>query len=117
MRRLSRCTVVWLMGELGLAGAVRGKVKKTTISDPKAPKPLDLVDRNFAPLAPDRLWVADFTYCSPWSGWCYTAFVIDAYARRILGWSVATTMTSQLGLDAVEQATGPGNVRARTWPA
>ena len=101
---IARCTVERLMGELGLAGAVRGKVKKTTISDPKAPKPLDLVNRNFAPLAPDRLWVADFTYCSTWSGWCYTAFVIDAYARRILGWSVATTMTSQLVVDAVDQA-------------
>jgi len=83
---------------------VRGKVKRTTISDPKAPKPHDLVDRNFSPMAPDRLWVADFTYVSTWSGWCYTAFVIDAYARRILGWSVATTMTSQLVVDAVEQA-------------
>ncbi|MCT1618379.1 IS3 family transposase [Janibacter hoylei] len=101
---IARCTVERLMGELGLAGAVRGKVKRTTISDPKAPKPLDFVDRNFEPLAPDRLWVADFTYCSTWSGWCYTAFVIDAYARRILGWSVSTTMTSQLVLDAVEQA-------------
>ncbi len=101
---IARCTVERLMGELGLAGAVRGRVKRTTISDPKAPKPLDLVDRNFQPLAPDRLWVADFTYVSTWSGWCYTAFVIDAYARRILGWSVATTMTSQLVVDAVEQA-------------
>jgi transposase InsO family protein len=55
------------MGELGLAGAVRGKVKRTTISDPRAPKPADLVDRNFRPLAPDRLWVADFTYVSNWS--------------------------------------------------
>ena len=101
---IARCTVERLMGEMNLAGAMRGKVKQTTISDPKAPKPLDLVDRNFAPLAPDRLWVADFTYVSTWSGWCYTAFVIDAYARRILGWSVATTMTSQLVVDAVEQA-------------
>ncbi|MBS2937061.1 IS3 family transposase [Nocardioides sp. J2M5] len=101
---IARCTVERLMGDLGLAGAVRGKVKRTTISDPKGAKPLDLVDRNFAPLAPDRLWVADFTYVSTWSGWCYTAFVIDAYARRILGWSVATTMTSQLVVDAVEQA-------------
>jgi putative transposase len=101
---IARCTVERLMSELGLAGAVRGKVKRTTISDQKIPKPLDLVDRNFAPLAPDRLWVADFTYVSTWSGWCYTAFVIDAYARRILGWSVATTMTSQFVVDAVEQA-------------
>ncbi|GAA1214836.1 hypothetical protein GCM10009675_41150 [Prauserella alba] len=101
---IARCTVERLMGELGLTGAVRGTVKRTTTSDTKTPKPLDLVDRNFAPLAPDRLWVADFTYVSTWSGWCYTAFVIDAYARRILGWSVATTMTSQLVVDTVEQA-------------
>lgn len=101
---IARCTVERLMGELGLAGAVRGKVKRTTISDPRTPKPHDLVNRNFRPHAPDRLWVADFTYVSTWSGWCYTAFVIDAYARRILGWSVATTMTSQLVVDAVDQA-------------
>jgi putative transposase len=101
---IARCTVERLMGELGLAGAVRGKVKRTTISDPRSPKPHDLVNRNFRPHAPDRLWVADFTYVSTWSGWCYTAFVIDAYARRILGWSVATTMTSQLVVDAVDQA-------------
>ena len=101
---IARCTVERLMAELGLAGAVRGKVKRTTISDPRAAKPHDLVNRNFRPLAPDRTWVADFTYVSTWSGWCYTAFVIDAYARRILGWSVATTMTSQLVVDAVEQA-------------
>ena len=101
---IARCTVERLMSELGLAGAVRGKVKRTTISDPKAPKPRDLVNRNFRPHAPDRLWVADFTYVSTWSGWCYTAFVIDAYARRILGWSVATTMTSQLVVDAVDHA-------------
>ena len=101
---IARCTVERLMGDLGLAGAVRGKVKRTTISDPKAMKPLDLVERKFAPLAPDRLWVADFTYVSTWSGWCYTAFVIDAYARRLVGWSVATTMTSQFVVDAVEQA-------------
>lgn len=101
---IARCTVERLMTELGLAGVVRGKVKRTTISDPKASKPHDLVNRNFRPRAPDRLWVADFTYVSTWSGWCYIAFVIDAYARRILGWSVATTMTSQLVIDAVEQA-------------
>jgi putative transposase len=101
---IARCTVERLMTELGLAGAVRGKVKRTTISDRRTPKPLDLVNRNFRPHAPDRLWVADFTYVSTWSGWCYTAFVIDAYARRILGWSVATTMTSQLVVDAVDQA-------------
>jgi putative transposase len=100
---IARCTVERLMGDLGLTGAVRGKVKRTTISDPRQPKPLDLVNRNFRPLAPNRLWVSDFTYVSTWSGWCYTAFVIDAYARRVLGWSVATTMTSQFVVDAVEQ--------------
>ena len=100
---IARCTVERLMAELELRGAMRGKVKRTTISDPRTPKPADLVDRNFQPLAPDRLWVADFTYVSTWSGWCYTAFVIDAYARRILGWAVATTMTSRFVVDAVEQ--------------
>jgi len=101
---IARCTVERLMGELGLAGAVRGKVKRTTISDPRTPKPGDLVGRNFRPLAPDRLWVADFTYVSTWSGWCYTGFVIDAYARRIVGWSVSTSMTARFVVDAVEQA-------------
>jgi putative transposase len=101
---IARCTVERLMSELGLRGAVRGKVKRTTIPDRVAPKPADLVDRNFSPLAPDRLWVADFTYVSTWSGWCYTAFVVDAYARRILGWAVATTMSTQMVLDAVDQA-------------
>ena len=67
---IARCTVERLMGELGLAGAVRGKVKRTTISDPRTPKPHDLVNRKFRPPAPDRLWVADFTYVSTWSGWC-----------------------------------------------
>ena len=100
---IARCTVEPPINELGLAGAVRGKVKCTTISYPRAPKPADLVGCNFCPLAPNRLSVPDFTYVSTWSARCYTAFVIDAYARRILGWSVATTMTSQLVLDAVEQ--------------
>lgn len=83
---------------------MRGKVKRTTISDPRTPKPHDLVDRNFRPLAPNRLWVADFTCVSTWSGWCYTAFVIDAYAHRILGWSVSTSMTATFVVNAVEQA-------------
>jgi putative transposase len=104
------------MGELALAGAVRSMVKRTTISDPRTPKPLDLVDRNFSPLAPDRLWSRTSPNVSTWSGWCYTAFVIDAYARRILGWSVATTMTSQLVVDAVEQAmwAPPTTTRSRS---
>jgi putative transposase len=101
---VARCTVERLMRRLGLAGAVRGKVKRTTIADPARPLPQDLVQRRFAPPAPDRLWVADITYVSTWSGWVYVAFVVDAYARRILGWRTGTSMATQLVLDAVEQA-------------
>lgn len=101
---VARCTVERLMRGDGLAGAVRGKVKRTTIADPSAKHPGDLVMRRFAPLAPDRLWVADFTYVSTWSGWVYVAFVIDAYARRIIGWRSSTSMTAQLVLDALEHA-------------
>ena len=89
---VARCTVERLMAELGLAGALRGKTKRTTIADPTAPRPADLVQRRFAPPAPNRLWVADLTYVSTWSGFAYVAFVVDAYARRILGWRVASTM-------------------------
>ncbi|MEW2482456.1 IS3 family transposase [Mycobacterium sp. NPDC049093] len=101
---VARCTVERLMPELGLHGARRGKVKRTTIADPQAARPDDLVGRHFSPNAPNTLWVADFTYVSTWSGWVYVAFVIDAYARRIVGWRTATTMTSQLVLDAIEHA-------------
>ncbi|OSC22173.1 hypothetical protein B8W67_20100 [Mycolicibacillus koreensis] len=101
---VARCTVERLMGELGLHGARRGKVKRTTIADPQAVRPDDLVARRFNPPAPNVLWVADFTYVSTWSGWVYVAFVIDAYARRIVGWRSATTMTTQLVLDAIEHA-------------
>lgn len=101
---VARCTVARLMRTAGLRGAVRGKVKRTTIADPAAETSRDLVNRNFAPSAPDRLWVADITYVSTWSGWVYVAFVIDAYARRILGWRCGTSMTTQLVLDALEQA-------------
>ncbi len=101
---VARCTIERLMRLEGLAGAVRGKVKRTTIADPSAARPRDLVCRDFAPLAPDRLWVADITYVSTWSGWVYVAFVIDAYARRIIGWRAGHTMSTQLVLDALEQA-------------
>lgn len=102
--RVARCTVERLMKELGLSGAIRGKVKRTTRADPKAARPADLVQRRFAPMAPDVLWVADFTYVSTWSGWVYVAFVIDAYARRILGWSASTVMNTQMVLNALNQA-------------
>jgi putative transposase len=101
---VARCTVERLMKAAGLVGAVRGKVKRTTIADPAAERARDLVKRNFAPASPDRLWVADITYVSTWSGWVYVAFVVDAYARRILGWRCGSSMTTQLVLDALEQA-------------
>ena len=101
---VARCTVERLMTELGLTGAVRGKVKRTTIADPAAARPADLVQRRFAPPAPNRLWAADLTYVSTWSGFAYVAFVTDAYARRILGWRVASTMATAMVLDGIEQA-------------
>ena len=101
---VARCTVERLMAELGLSGAVRGKTRRTTIADPTAARPADLVQRQFAPPAPNRLWVADLTYVSTWSGFAYVAFVVDAYARRILGWRVAATMATSMVLDAIEQA-------------
>lgn len=101
---VARCTVERLMAELGLAGATRGRVRRTTIADPSAPRPVDLVQRQFGPSAPNRLWVADLTYVSTWSGFAYVAFVVDAYARRILGWRVASTMATSMVLDSIEQA-------------
>ena len=81
---VARCTLERLMRADGLVGVMRGKVKRTTIADPAAERARDLVARDFSPAAPDRLWVADMTYVSTWSGWVYVAFVIDAFARRIL---------------------------------
>jgi putative transposase len=101
---VARCTVERLMRELGLTGAIRGKTKRATIADPAAAHPADLVQRQFAPPAPNRLWVADLTYVSTWSGFAYVAFVVDAYARRILGWRVAATMATSMVLDSIEQA-------------
>jgi putative transposase len=101
---VARCTVERLMRELGLAGARRGKKVRTTVPGPAAARPADLVKRRFSPPAPDRLWVADFTYVPTWAGMVYVAFVIDAYSRRILGWRAAASMRTALVLDALEQA-------------
>lgn len=101
---VARCSVERLMKKLGLRGVRRGKQCKTTCADPAAARPTDLVNRHFAPRAPNQLSVADFTYVPTWSGMVYVAFVIDAYARRILGWRAATTMTTTLVLDALDQA-------------
>jgi len=101
---VARCTVERLMRVMGLHGVHRGTVKRTTYPDGSV-LPGDLVNRDFEPGAPNQLWVADFTYVSTWSGWVYVAFVIDAYARRILGWRCATAMTADLVVDALDQAT------------
>jgi putative transposase len=101
---VARCTIERLMRELGLRGVVRGKTRRTTIPDEHAVRPADLVQRRFTADRPNRLWVADFTYVATWSGTVYVAFVIDVYSRRILGWRAATSMTTPLVLDALEQA-------------
>lgn len=101
---VARCTVERLLGELDLRGAVGGRIKRTTIVEPAGERPADLVSRRFAPAAPNRLRVAGITYVSTWSGWVYVAFVVDAYARRIIGWRTSTSMTTALVLDAIEHA-------------
>jgi putative transposase len=101
---VARCTVARLMGRLGLRGVIRGKGVKTTVSDTAAPCPLDRVNRQFRADRPNALWVADFTYVSTWQGHLYVAFVIDVYARRIVGWKVSSTMRTDFVLDALEQA-------------
>jgi transposase InsO family protein len=101
---VARCTVERLMRQLGLQGARRGKKVRTTISDSKAPCPLDRVNRVFKAERPNQLWVSDFTYVSTWQGWLYVAFVIDVYARRIVGWRVSSSMQTDFVLDALEQA-------------
>ncbi len=101
---VARCTVARLMRAMGLQGAVRGKPMRTTISDKAVPCPLDRVNRRFQAPRPNVLWVSDFTYVATWSGFVYVAFVIDAYARRIVGWRVSRTAQAGFVLDALEQA-------------
>lgn len=101
---VARCTVARLMKAMGLQGVVRGKRAKTTISDAAVPCPLDRVNRQFAADHPNSLWVSDFTYVATWSGFVYVAFVIDVYARRIVGWRASRTATAGFVLDALEQA-------------
>lgn len=101
---VARCTVGRLMRQMGLKGIVRGKSVRTTISDKAAPCPLDRVNRQFQAPRPNALWVSDFTYVATWSGFVYVAFVIDAYARKIVGWRVSRTARAGFVLDALEQA-------------
>jgi len=102
--RVARCTVERLMKRMGLQGVRRGKVVRTTVPDANAPCPLDRVNRHFKADRPDQLWASDFTYVSTWQGWPYVAFVIDVYARRIVGWRVSKTKRTDFVLDALEQA-------------
>ena len=101
---VARCTVERLMRRLGLRGVKRGKVVRTTISDTKVVCPLDKVNRQFRAQRPNQLWVSDFTYVSTWQGWLYVAFVVDVFARRIVGWRTSSSMTTDFVLDALEQA-------------
>jgi putative transposase len=101
---VARCTVERLMKRQGLQGVRRGKIVRTTIADAAAPCPLDRVNRQFKADRPNQLWVSDFTYVSTWQGWLYVAFVIDVFARRIVGWRVSSSMHTDFVLDALEQA-------------
>ena len=103
-REVARCTVERLMRTVGLQGAVRGKPVRTTISDKATPCPLDRVNRQFQAPRPNMLWVSDFTYVATWQGFVYVAFVIDTFARRIVGWRVSRTAHAGFVLDALEQA-------------
>ncbi len=102
--KVARCTVARLMRQLGLKGVIRGKTVRTTIPDKAALCPLDKVQRQFRAPAPNRLWLSDFTYVSTWQGFAYVAFIIDAFARRIVGWRVSRNARADFVLDALEQA-------------
>jgi len=93
-----------LMAELGLCGVTRTKKARTTTPAPVSERPADLVERDFTADAPDRLWVADLTYVWTRGGFCYTAFIIDAFSRRIVGWRVSSSLRTDLALDALEMA-------------
>ena len=101
---VARCTVGRLMQNMGLQGVIRGKPVRTTISNKAAPCPLDHVNRQFQAPRPNALWVSDFTYVATWAGFVYVAFVIDTFARRIVGWRVSRTAHASFVLDALEQA-------------
>jgi putative transposase len=101
---VARCTVERLMRDMGLQGAVRGKKCKTTVADEESARPADLVNRDFTASRPNQLWVADLTYVATWPGFVYVAFVIDVFARMIVGWRASNSLRTDLALDALEQA-------------
>jgi len=102
--KIAKCTVERLMKKLGLQGVKRGKGYKTTIPDDSAARPADLVQRKFTAARPNQLWVADITFVATWRGVVYVAFVIDVFARCIVGWRVWNSLKTDLVLDALEQA-------------
>jgi len=102
--RVGRDRIARLMRELNLEGAVRGKRKRTTVASELDERPADLVDRNFRAPAPNRLWVADLSYVSTWSGFVFVAFIVDAFSRSIVGWRVSDSLHAELALDALEMA-------------
>jgi putative transposase len=108
----ARCTVERLMRNLKLRGAVRGRQFKTTIAKDELHRPADHVNRNFTVLRPNALWVSDLTYVATWRGFVYVAFVIDAFARRIVGWRASNSLRTDLALDALEQALYARSVNA-----
>jgi putative transposase len=101
---VARCTVERLMRELGLQGVRRGKPRRTTTPDAAAPRPADLVERDFSAQRPNQLWVADLTYVATWSGFVYVALVIDAFSRFLVGWQASRSLRTDLALDALEMA-------------
>jgi transposase InsO family protein len=101
---VARCTVERLMRDMGLQGAVRGKKCQTTVADEESARPADLVNRDFTASRPNQLWVADLTYVATWLGFVYVAFVIDVFARMIVGWRASNSLRTDLALDALEQA-------------
>ena len=101
---IARCTVARLMKDIGIEGVIRGKRPRTTIPDKALPCPLDRVNRQFHASAPNVLWVSDFTYVATWQGFVYVAFVIDVFARRIVGWRASRTANAGFVLDALQQA-------------
>jgi putative transposase len=103
-RRVARCTVERRMRALGLAGAVRGQAKRTTVAAEAAARPGDLLERDFTATAPNQRWVADITYVATWTGFVYVAFVLDLFSRRIVGWRVSNSLRTDLALDALEHA-------------
>ncbi|MCB9547762.1 MAG: IS3 family transposase [Myxococcales bacterium] len=102
--QVARCTVERLMRAEGLQGVVRGRKPRTTVPNDLAPRPEDRVNRQFCASEPNRLWVADLTYVATWAGFVYTAFVIDVFARTIVGWRVSSSLRTDLALDALDQA-------------